>query len=119
MNQLVQASTDLTKETCRVCARTRGICACSSERWSNARFGPCQSRRFLRVHATSAYPPKLTVKADVADRQSWDLRGHRSVREEPASSAVCKGQAAAFRSDLTERRINAPQEYGQTRGRGL
>jgi hypothetical protein len=30
--------------------------------------------RFFRVHATSGYPPKLTVKANEADRQPWPSR---------------------------------------------
>jgi hypothetical protein len=35
------------------------------------RAGLGHSRRFLRVHATSPYPPKLNMKADVASRQPW------------------------------------------------
>ena len=29
------------------------------------------SRRFLRAPATSGYPPKLTMKADLSDRRPW------------------------------------------------
>jgi len=37
------------------------------------------SRRFLRVPATSGYLPKLTLKTDVADRQTSVLGRRRAV----------------------------------------
>jgi hypothetical protein len=38
-----------------------------------------QLRPFIRVHATPGYPPKLAVKAEVADQQPRLTRRHFSV----------------------------------------
>jgi hypothetical protein len=39
--------------------------------------GMGHARRFLRLHATSGYPPKRTVKADVVDWQAWPISDSR------------------------------------------
>ena len=52
-------------------------------------------RRFLRGHATSGYPPKLTVKADLADWQSWADAVEKSPRH-PADTQQSNHRSRLF-----------------------
>jgi hypothetical protein len=70
------------------------------------------SRRFLRVSARSAHPPKLTVKANVADRQSRALLCENVLRRNSSKNvfsvfglATDAVNAGGFRSSEIETEI--------------
>src|SRR5260370_37544671 len=67
-----------------------GTCSSYSLPAFLARSRMGQSRRFLRVHGTSGYPPKLTVKADrlVPDRHASALGRPRA-----AAPSHCGGES--------------------------
>jgi hypothetical protein len=49
----------------------------TADRRATNRAIQCHERRFRGLRGTSAYPPRLAVKADIPDRQVRARRGHR------------------------------------------
>ena len=69
-------------------------------------------RRFLRVRATSGYPPKLTVNVDGADRQPSALGRQRAVAPSHGS-----GEHRNEGEDYRFREENAPDIADSLRSR--
>ncbi len=74
-----------------------------------ARVNSC---RILRVHPTSAYPPKLTVNVDGADRQPSALGRQRAVAPSHGS-----GEHRNEGEDYRFREENAPDIADSVRSR--